>query len=199
MKFEAVTENRINTYNWTTKIPTLEDITKLVDGIHLYVPSKQRRVRYKIAVIPTHSMPELQFAIYESTRTQPDIPNSRYNAQVLAPWVLAFNQGRGDISPTDSSHPEKYTAYETGIDIGLAAMYTSMAATNMGMDSGFCACIQDTTAVYPIIGFSPSLYIGIGYRDPSKQYHCPIYDEMVYIPDSDYDTKPNKEQYITYV
>jgi hypothetical protein len=202
MEFNDAAKNRINTYNWTTKIPTVEEITKLVEGIHSYVPSKQKRVRFKIAVIPAHSMPELQFAIYESTYAQPNSINGRYNPQVLAPWLLAFSPGRGkhSLEPgLEPGRPDIHTHYEMGLDIGLAAMYTSLAAKNMGMDSGFCGCIQDTVAVEPIIGSKPSLYIGIGYRDPSKQYHCPIYDKMVDIPGSDADLKPDKELYITYV
>ena len=194
MDFATVADNRINTYNWTEQIPTLEDINKIIDGIHDHVPSKQRKVRYKIAVIPGHSLPELQLEMYKGTMVNTTSERPRYNPQVLAPWVLAF-------APRWIDHdvPDNYFNYEIGSDIGLAAMYASLAATNMGMAAGFCACIQNRDEMIPLIGFRPELYLGIGYRDPALKFYCPIYDSMEYIPDSESDTKPYKDQYITYV
>jgi|SaaInl59LU_5_DNA_1037362.scaffolds.fasta_scaffold49127_1 hypothetical protein len=194
MDFDTVSDNRINTYNWTEQIPTLEDINKIIDGIHDHVPSKQRKVRFKIAVIPGHSVPELQLAMYRGTCADMDDIRPRYNPQVLAPWVLAF-------APrwTDRTVSDNYFNYEIGTEIGLAAMYSSLAAANMGMAAGFCACIQNRDEMAPLIGFKPKLYLGIGYRDPALEYYCPVYNSMEYIPDSDFDTKPCKDQYITYV
>jgi hypothetical protein len=193
MEFNKVLQNRINTYNWTDQIPDQTLIDDIVNGIHEFVPSKQRRVRYNIRVIPAYKMPELRQKIYKGTLADPTKPNSRHNPQTLAPYIIAF-----DIRPEAVDIvPENH--HVTGIEIGLAAMYISLAAPNLGLDVGFCACIQNKNDLIDDLGIAPQLYLGIGYRSNSKTYFCPVYKKMVGIPASDHDQKPTMETYIKYV
>jgi hypothetical protein len=193
--FNYLVNNRINTYNWTDQIPDQTLIDDIINGIHEFVPSKQRRVRYNIRVIPAYKMPELRQKIYKGTLADLSKPNSRYNPQTLAPYILAF-----DIRPEAiDGVTDDYYRYEAGVEIGLAAMYVSLAAPAMGLAVGFCACIQNKKDMVIDLGISPQLYLGIGYRSVSKTYLCPVYNQMVGIPGSDHDQKPSIDTYIKYV
>ena len=193
--FEYLANNRINTYNWTDQIPEQHLIDDIVRGIHTYVPSKQRRVRYDLRIIPTHTLPELQQKMYRGTEADPGNPKSRYNPQVLAPYVLAFGI-RG--TPQDGVD-KNYYFYEAGVEIGLAAMYVSLAAPAVGLAVGFCACIQNMHDMVEDIGITPLLYLGIGYKSEALTYHCPVYNAEARIPDSNDYKKPPIEEYIKYV
>jgi|TARA_B110000908_G_scaffold142132_1_gene170158 hypothetical protein len=195
MDFDSVSQNRINTYNWTDQIPDQALIDNIMQGIHDYVPSKQRKVRYDIRVIPAHKMPELRQKIYQVTKADPDKPYSRYNPQVLAPYVIAL----GIRDEAIDKVPGNYFKYEAGVEIGLAAMYISLAAPNLGLDVGFCACIHDQKDIINDIGIYTKLFLGIGYKSDNVQYHCPVYNKIVGIPSSDHDQKPSIEEYIKYV
>tara|TARA_R110000796_G_scaffold101119_1_gene209864 strand:- start:3 stop:425 length:423 start_codon:yes stop_codon:yes gene_type:complete len=140
-------------------------------------------------------MPELRQKIYKGTLADSSKPKSRYNPQTLAPYILAF-----DIrSEAIDGVLDDYYRYEAGVEIGLAAMYVSLAAPAMGLAVGFCACIQNSKDMVIDLGISPQLYLGIGYKSPSKTYLCPVYNEMVGIPGSDHDQKPSIDTYIKYV
>lgn len=193
--FDYITNNRINTYNWTAQIPDQQLIDDLVSGIHDFVPSKQRRVRYNIRIIPAYKMPELQKKIYKGTEAEPSNPMSRYNPQILSPYIIAF----GIRSEAINKVPDNYYRYESGVEIGLAAMYLSLAAPAKGLAVGFCACIQNRKDMEADLGIVPQLYLGIGYKSDSKTYHCPVYNKEVFIPNSDYDQKPPMDVYVKYV
>jgi len=193
--FDYLTANRINTYNWTDQIPAQSLIDDIMQGIHDFVPSKQRRVRYDIRVIPAYKMPELRQKIYQVTKADPNNPKSRYNPQVLAPYVISFGIRDSAIDKV----PENYFKYEAGVEIGLAAMYISLAAPNLGLDVGFCACINDQKDIIDDIGISTKLFLGIGYKSDDVKYLCPVYDKIVDIPASDHNQKPSIEEYIKYV
>ena len=195
MDFNSVLQNRINTYNWTDQIPDQALIDNIMQGIHDFVPSKQRVVRYNMRVIPAHKMPNLRQKIYQGTKADLNNPHSRYNPQVLAPYVIAFAP-RVTLA---MSLPKNYLKYEAGVEIGLAAMFVSLAAPAVGLSVGFCACIQNEEDMINDIGISPTLYLGIGYKSDDVKYHCPVYNKIVSIPASDYDQKPSIEEYIKYV
>ena len=59
---------------------------------------------------------------------------------------------------------ENYFKYEAGVEIGLAAMYISLAAPNLGLAVGFCACINDQKDIIDDIGIYTKLFLGIGYK-----------------------------------
>jgi hypothetical protein len=193
--FDYSTANRINTYNWTDQIPDQVLIDDIIQGIHDFVPSKQRIVRYNIRVIPAYKMPNLRQKIYQGTKAEPSSPDSRYNPQVLAPYVIAIAPKVTLAVP----HNKDYLMYEAGVEIGLAAMFISLAAPAVGLDVGFCACIQNEEDMIKDIGISPKLYLGIGYKSDDVKYLCPVYNKIVDIPGSDYNQKPSIEEYVKYV
>ncbi len=78
-------------------------------------------------IIPAHSMPELQHKMYVGCKADLDNPKSRYNPQVLAPFVIAFApRPAGNDGVADS-----YYAYESDVEVGMAAMYVALAAVRV--------------------------------------------------------------------
>lgn len=51
MNWNKLITNRHNTYNWSNKIPARELIDQIVEELHTYAPSKQRKVPYYLDVI----------------------------------------------------------------------------------------------------------------------------------------------------
>ena len=193
MDIEQSMSNRKNTYNWTDQIPSQSDIDKIVHDIHNYAPSKSRRVRFVLTVIKNDDITRKNL-IYKSTITDPSKPNARFNPQVLAPYLLSFTKRDPDTIDTD---PDSYDDYL--LDIGIASAYAVLSASSLGLDTGFCKCFNDTDSLFLAINDIPTLLIGIGYRSKDKKYLCPIRNTITFIPDRDYDTKPDIQEYVRYV
>lgn len=189
--FNYSTANRITTYNWTDQIPERQLIDNIMQGIHNFVPSKQNVVRYNIRIIPAYTMPDLRQTMYVGTEADPGNPTTRYNPQVLAPYVIA-------IAPSLPKDSNNYVKYESGVEVGLAAMYISLAAPAVGLDVGLCACIQNEAEMEDLIGIRPTLYLGIGYKSNNTQLYCPVYNTLVGIP-VEPNKKPSIEEYVKYV
>jgi hypothetical protein len=195
MEFNEVLNFRTNTYKWDDKIPALELIDQIVNGVHCHVPSKQRRVRYDMRIIPAHSMSELQHKMYAGCKADADHPKSRYNPQVLAPFVIAFAPRPAGNDGVAAGYYE----HESDVEIGMAAMYVALAAVDVGLAVGFCACIRNRKEMVNDLGIAPHLYLGVGYPAAGNQYYCPVYQTLVDIPDSDSQTKPPMNEYVKYV
>jgi len=191
-----ITENRINSYKWKNDVPPKYLIDDILREMHEFMPSKQRRVRYKIAIIEANKHLDLQLQIYKGTWTSPGSLNGRYNPQVLAPYILAFDyryETNVDIKSVD------WWKQEASQEFGLASMFISLAAIDKGLSVGFCACIQNRKQIKDIIGIEPIFYLGIGYKEEGNTYFCPIQKKIVDIPDSNYDSKPSLKEYVKYV
>jgi hypothetical protein len=189
--WEKVINNRIMTFNWTDEIPDESLIQQIIDEVHEYVPSKQRRVRYNIHIIRNYADAERRYMIYAGTKADPSDPDARHNPQVLAPWLMAFStRPEGN----DGKKPEWYEN-EANLDVGLAVEYISLSALNKGLDTGFCACIQNRNEMEETLGFDPIMYVGIGYRNDDMYYTCPVYNRLEDVPNRDQQTKPSIETY----
>lgn len=186
---------RINTYKWSDTAPSIDQINEILTELHSYAPSKQRRVRYEITVIKNDN-PERKLKIYESTKADPSDPNSRYNPQVLAPWVLAFSV-REDGNK--EGRTEVQYKQEVFMDTGISSNFIVYSAASKGVASGFCGCIQNSKSLIDVIGVEPILFLGLGYPAAGDSYRCPIKNKEVNIPYSDFDTKPDFSSYIKYV
>jgi hypothetical protein len=187
--------SRENTYNWKTSSPSVEIINSILQDLHNYSPSKQRRVRYNLTVIENNDE-ALKNMIYESTKAEPLNANSRYNPQVLAPWIFAFSI-RTEANAENRNMEHFYR--EGYLDIGIAASYIALAAINYGVDVGFCGCIQDRLLLKKRLGITPVLFLGIGYKNTNIEYYCPIYKKQVSIPNSNFDSKPEIGDYIKFL
>jgi nitroreductase len=130
--------------------------------------------------------------IYAGTKADPSRSDSRYNPQVLAPWLLAFSiRYEGNTENYDLEFYEK----ETWLDIGIAMQHATLAAGSFGLDVGFCLCIQNRDEIREQMGMHPVMYLCLGYKDPAEEYYCPVYNRMAVIPGRNHDTKPSLENY----
>jgi len=190
--WDKVINNRIMTFNWTDDVPLESDIQKIIQEMHEFVPSKQRRVRYSIDVVANSQDDERKHLIYAGTKADPSNPYSRHNPQVLAPWLISFSiRYEANTEGYDTEYFEK----EAWLDIGLASQFISLSALTKGLDVGFCQCIQNREEIQQQLGFKPVQYLGIGHRDPSSRYYCPVYNKFVDIPARSADTKPLLDTY----
>lgn len=194
--WDDICNNRIATFNWTDQIPDANVIKKVINSIHEFTPSKQRRVRYNIDVIPNYQNNELKNIIYAGTKAEPKLHNSRYNPQVLAPWLLSFSiRPEGNIENRNISYYEQ----EAWLDIGIATQHASLTSIALGLDVGFCLCIQNQDEMELLLdGRTPVMYLCLGYRNNSLTYYCPVKKTKMVIPAKDCDTKPSIDEYTFY-
>jgi len=195
LTWDEICDNRNATFNWTSQVPDLALIKNVIQSVHNYAPSKQRRVRYNIDVLANYSDIPRRNEIYAGTLSNPDKPTSRYNPQVLAPWLLSFS-----IRPEANVENRSAASYEVEawIDVGIAVQHTTLAATAMGLDVGFCLCIQNRGTDPLHNNRNPIMYMGLGHADPATEYFCPIRKQMAQVPVNAHDTKPTLEEYVYY-
>lgn len=191
-EWQGMLNNRIMTFNWQTEIPPEKHIKEIIHELHEYVPSKQRRVRYNIDIIPNYADDERKYMIYAGTKADPDKIDSRYNPQVLAPWLLVFSTRQEALDGVS----QQFFEQEAWLEIGLASEFVNLAALNRGIDVGFCQCIRNRDEIEQELGMVPVLYLGLGYKDPSLTYYCPVYERDEVIPGRDHDTKPDTQTYV---
>ena len=180
---------RVNTYNWLDTQPSTELIESILQELHDYSPSKQRLVRYEVVAYKNDDE-EKRNKIYRAHAVD-HTDTARHNPQTLAPWLLFFK--KRDISHTN--HPWRDEDYY--MDIGIAVSTIIYSASDKGLDTGMTRCINYEDLIVEAIGFVPEMTIGIGYRNTEKEYMCPYYNKMVPIMDSDFDQKPEMDEYIT--
>jgi len=185
--WQQAAEQRTNTYKWTDEIPSEADINEILDNLHLYSPSKQRKVRYEILIYRNDD--ELRRKqIYRASAA--DLTDTaRHNPQTLAPWLLLFKKRNSD---------EDFNDADIFMDLGIATGAIIWAAADKGIDSGLNKCVNYPDLVEDAVGFMPEMIIGLGYKAPGQSYYCTHYEKEVSIPDSNYDQKPNKDDYISY-
>jgi hypothetical protein len=142
------------------------------------MPSKQRRRRVNITLIDT-SIGKRKELIYRTTL--PVDPPEGYNPQILAPWVLAFGAREEAWDKEDVDY--KWFLQEMGVEIGFIAGYISLHAPELGLGTGFCACIHDRFELYKILGYHPMLFLGLGVEDPdATEFYCYRDKKMMPIP-----------------
>lgn len=179
---------RVNTYNWKQEAPSIDTIKEILNDLHNYSPSKQRVTRYSIEVFRNDNE-EKRNKIYRAGAASTS-DTARHNPQLLAPWLLFFK-------PRNIT--DDYSKTDMYMDIGIAISTIIYSAADKGIDTGLCRCVNYADLMKEAIGFFPEMTIGLGYKDPAKEYYCPHYQKMVPIPDSDHDSKPAIDEYIKYV
>ena len=187
---------RIMTFNWTDQIPEKYLIDQILGEMHEFCPSKQRRVRYNIDVIPNYLNTERKLKIYAGTIADSKKINSRYNPQVLAPWLLSFSV---NYDKNNEKRDIKFYENEAWLDIGLALQQIMLSSLTKGLDVGLCACIQNEEEIKTLLGRKPVIYVGIGYKNPDDKYYCPIKKRIVGIPGRNADIKPDLFSYVNYI
>lgn len=156
----------------------------------------------------TQGIHNLMFDIFYGTATQKENLNfadDRRNPQILAPWLLVFSNRFLDGIEVGNNIEMKTLEFSKLVsynEIGLAAMFAVLSATNKGLDTSFCGCIQNQLEISIRLGHRidehPILYVGIGYKSPETKHFNPITHEYYDNFDKNDDQKPSKDLYIKY-
>lgn len=156
MNLESILKKRI-TAKWWSESLIEENKTKYIfDCIHKS-PSKNGKYNYEVIVSKSQEFKEWLY--YENTfcldtvRAAKGTGNKRYNGQVLAPMVLtwiAFDSNR-----------------ESHADCMVSATIAMLAAEEVGLQTGFCSCIdyQKVANKLDRPNKTACVILGIGYID----------------------------------
>ena len=197
--YEAVQSSQHCQRNW--------DLSKQIPQAHKDVilysasecPSKQNIAFYRIHAIEDR---ELQEKIYNITESVPG--NKKYNAQVLANWLLVFQEIKtsnrynrivsmtskktiGKGTPWNLENPEQGLTQQfinrrrdVNLSIGIASGYANLTANQLGYKTGYCACFNDLELTQ-LLGLDEKepvvLTLGIGFPQQDKQWfeeHYPV-------------------------
>jgi len=156
--------------NLKTKIQTRFFLDKEVDkelilnalkAAHLYVPSRNNKVPYKIKVLgPTEEDWKYKEKLYSYSRCGVNWSDDDFfifNEQVLAPYVICFFKDDSD--------------YLSRFEIGMFAITFLSECTKQGLDVGFCAAFGDWPE-------RPLCTLGVGYGIKTADDN--IYNEDLY-------------------
>lgn len=154
--FSDLIKERKTTFGWKNKEVPISVVEDILLDLHVYAPSKQSRTPYYLDVLDWGNE-KLRHDIFEWCWRNPDhdAEEDWGNPQVLAPYLFAFTP-RGDI------------AHESFLEIGIASSFIIWNAQSRGLSTGYCACIQDPSAVSDALGrpgTKVTVLLGLGYKD----------------------------------
>jgi len=159
------------------------------------------------ALVP--GLTRLRMRIWESTDRRLHDPqiNDIRNPQVLAPWLLVFSHRallNHEMGPRSELRQPVARQAATNTEIGIASMWAVLSAEAKGLNSGFCACLQNRTEIAQLLGRKPNevpaLIVGVGYRDttPGTTYLNRLTYDNSPTPDPLINTRPPKLRYVKY-
>ena len=96
MDFNTVINNRKTNFTWTDQEVDKDKIKSIINNTLSKVPSKQKRMPYKIDVFD-YSDKELRKEIFLHTKRDSKLTDEQdsYNPQTLAPILLVFSMRNG--------------------------------------------------------------------------------------------------------
>lgn len=181
MQWESVLYNRRQTFVWQDRVPAECLIDGIINQLHNYCPSKQKKVPYEIEVHDWRN-PTLRKRIFANSWCNSNTLTDRRNPQLLAPYLFMFK--KRDLPGADAAY-----SYGAELEIGLAAMFLTLTAASLDLDTGFCGCLHDPNYV---------LGVGVGYAAPDRSlYWNPLLERMVPAPGIPLEEhKPSQSSYI---
>jgi hypothetical protein len=211
MEWDKVLDNRKQTFVFDQeKIPTRKIIDQIIYEMHEKCPSKQKRVVYKLNIFDDNNVRQ-KLDLYSHTQRNPSSTLQRYNPQVIAPYLFVWSMRDKQEIDKNVSHIEDNNVlkvndeYEdkeqlfimANLEIGLSSMFVALSASNQGLSTGFCKCINHTDLIHKKYGFKPILMMGLGYAsEDQKKYYCPINQKLIRTQDDKWLTKPELDQYV---
>jgi hypothetical protein len=164
MNWINILNNREHIFVFDEKKPNIELINSILNEMHLHMPVKQNKILFNVLVIDNTTDDIKKIKIYESTQTDyNDKFISRYNPQVLAPYLFLF------FIKKETEHLRD----EALLQIGMASMFVNFSAINQKVDIGFCRCIKETEIIKNNYN-EVQLIIGLGYKSDKNEYFCPV-------------------------
>jgi len=183
MDFDTVINNRKTNFTWTDQEIDKDKIKSIINNILSKVPSKQKRMPYKIDVFD-YSDKELRKEIFLHTKRDGKltVEQDPYNPQTLAPILLVFSMRNPNqalsklnrkITPHDKEgHKDKRVIF---MEMGIVAMSLMLAFEAEGFATGFCQCIENKKELGNTLNLSypVDLMMGVGYPSTKENYIDP--------------------------
>ena len=147
-------------------------LSEVLHMMHRQMPSKQGQFPFDIDVLDWSNNSLRNYLIKNTVAS-----DGRMNMQMLAPILLCF-------STKDDSGSE--------MEIGIASMFLSLALKDIGLNSGFCACIQNNDKIASKLKrgkeSSTVLFLGVGKNVERNKQVTDIVSGETYI------TGPNRKE-----
>ena len=180
--------------NWdlTKEIPQ-EDLDLLVHAV-TNCPSKQNMAFYKVHFITDRNVIEKIHSHTDGFTINYFTGESKTNSQTLANLLLVF-EASNPLQSTEVRNEETFKskineltdedyenlARDTHVAVGIAAGYSNLTASMLGMNTGCCSCFNPEP-IKELIGAKNKLMLlmGIGYKDDTRNRREHHSDEFVF-------------------
>ena len=205
MDWQNILESRHQCFIFEENKPDISVIQGIVDDLHTKCPSKQNRVVYNLHIFDW-SNKELRMDIYKGTERDPENHPGVYNPQTLAPYLFVWSprqiEQQKNIHAEGILNPEYNDEItfnqQVHMEVGISSMFVVLSAINRGLSAGFCKCIHNHEELKHKYGFTPTLYLGVGYKKDSIKYFCPVNQREWPAPLNTWYPKPAVDQYVRY-
>jgi len=183
MDFSTILDKRKTNFTWDDQDVDKDKIKNIINNALSKVPSKQKRMPYKITVLD-YSDKELRKEIFSHTKRDEEstVEEDPFNPQTLAPILLVFSM-RSSIKAIDKLKreplPNDLHGYNDSrviyMEMGIVAMTLMFALEAEGFATGFCQCIEHKKELGNILNLSypVDLMMGVGYPSTKENYVDP--------------------------
>jgi len=201
-----LTQNQVSQFLNVALVPEASAITRVTNDIE----ALRSVIQNGLASLPTlvPGVKRIRMKIWESVDRKGNnrIDDIR-NPQVLAPWLMVFSYRALNNNEIGLNNELKIDAQFKEVsqnEIGIASIFAMLSAEDKGIDTAFCACIRNKSELATLLGHGaneqPIVAIGMGHKDttPGTTYFNPLLCEQKSTPNSNFDTRPAKENYVRY-
>lgn len=203
MDFNTLIDNRKTNFTWTEEKVDNDKIVEIVNNVLTKVPSKQKRMPYKIDVFD-NSNQQLRNRIFEYTHRDEEasVDEDYGNPQTLAPHLLLFSRRGVDTSKMSNANDVWGFSDQRIIfmEIGVVSMMLMMAFENEGLSTGFCQCIQMKQELADELGIENpvELMMGVGYKSNAEMFFDPRTNTTKDVYLEHHHKRPSLENIVTY-
>lgn len=128
------------------EIISKEQISNVLHLMHREMPSKQGEYPFHIDVLDWSNVSLRKYLIKNTLAS-----DGRMNTQMLAPILFCFSEIENE--------------YFSRMEIGIASLFLSFALKDIGLNSGFCGCVQNNNKIASKLKRNNSttvLFLGVG-------------------------------------
>ena len=169
-KWTDIISNRWTTFSWTNELIPAEVMEEVAREVHLYCPSKNRKLPYIVDIIrgPTDEETRKELHLNSHRNTDRSVKEDRGNPQVLAPTLIVISKRNVHDLETkfqQIEHREPLGVANTdNIEIGMVALSFIYGLTARGWNTGLCQCVRSRSRTSEILGThgKTDLVIGVG-------------------------------------
>jgi nitroreductase len=208
MDFDTVINNRKTNFTWTDQEVDKDKIKSIINNTLSKVPSKQKRMPYKIDVFD-YSDKELRKEIFLHTKRDGKltVEQDPYNPQTLAPILLVFsmrnsNQALSKLNRKITPHDKEGQKDKRVIfmEMGIVAMSLMLAFEAEGFATGFCQCIENKKELGNTLNLSypVDLMMGVGYPSTKENYIDPNTNTVKEVFWEHHLKRPSLDDVVTY-